>query len=194
MCDSKPLVLEAGKCYRNRAGATRQIVELVDHAMGSNTKVARDNYGQYYFLNGRMHDHTTMPSDLVSEVPPAKLQPIPHADLIRAVLDGKVVQRKHKDSSTPKWDDFDTPVQSIGTLIAGERAFEYRLKPSTVVRWLPVSKGGMFGGQHTTGIGPAQCTKAKAASFPWHVAVDRVLRIELDPDTLEVISAKTEAP
>ena len=58
---------------------------------------------------------------------------IPHADIIRAILDGKAVQIFR----APGWDDV-APTAANVAYIAGYPDGKFRVKPETVVRWSPI--------------------------------------------------------
>lgn len=60
---------------------------------------------------------------------------------------------------------------------------KFRVEPDPLVQWCAVLKNTVI----TSGF----CDRAAAAKYS---SAAMVLRVELDPDTLEVISARTEAP
>lgn len=113
----------------------------------------------------------------------------PHADLIRAVLDGKVVQVK--GASSGAWFDLPVDKDTIQRLLSSE-SLEFRLKPEPVVWWFPIT---LFNNalQHND----ACPTREDAVGWCEHngegVLVS-LLRVELDPDNVALIDAHTEAP
>lgn len=114
-----------------------------------------------------------------------------HADLIRAVLDGKVVQ--HTVSSVDDWTDL-LPQEAM-RLLTAQPGYRYRLKPDSVVHWCPVWKATA---NNVCFTGPAYAFQTAAAcASEYHDNLprnpDAILRLELDPETLAVISAVTES-
>jgi hypothetical protein len=70
-----------------------------------------------------------------------------YADLIRAVLDGKIIQFRGRKTDPQKWLDFDDGRRAIMNLASEGEYFEYRIKPepvadkvwySTVNDWQPL--------------------------------------------------------
>lgn len=61
---------------------------------------------------------------------------VPHADLIRAVLDGKVVQYRALENEPPRvWTNpLWTPGAMISMLVNQAHRYEFRLKPETVTK------------------------------------------------------------
>jgi hypothetical protein len=122
-------------------------------------------------------------------------EPIPHADLIRAVLDGKVVQFKN----TADWNDVPQGLPGVVFIAHHVQAtpnFEWRLKPEPVVRWTTVHRNGegdvvyaCWGhwSDRTAAVKHIQRSTAEGMAC-------KLVRIELDPDTLDIISCRTEAP
>lgn len=111
---------------------------------------------------------------------------VPHADLIRAVLDGATIQWRSKVGD---WADFTSPPLAIRSLVVSGPYYDFRVKPRTVVRWHPIWPGG-----HT---GDGFSSKDALATEAWKNEYQpgwKALRIELDPDTLAVIDARTEEP
>jgi hypothetical protein len=205
------LKLEVGKTYLNRQGDRCSITEIM-----SRVNVARDSYGRCYNLDGTVGAPgapTVSWKDLISEAPPVRT-PCPtvhHADLIRAVLDGKVVQQEidHVSSGYEEWKSImgAGPLEAI-KFILDWPSKKFRLKPESVVRWVPIFNNYMLdqsGGKISVGtreMGWQAATRdAAIAALCKHdqkVLVEnkagKLLRLELDPDTLAVISATTEAP
>lgn len=114
-------------------------------------------------------------------------QSIPNADLIRAVLDGKTVQRKMQPSGA--WDTYALARDALADLISYGDAYEWRFKPEPVVLW-----GAVWHKWDYTLANIEDNSREAAAVRAKHEKDGKVLRIELDPDTLAVISATTEAP
>lgn len=110
--------------------------------------------------------------------------PIPHADLIRAVLDGKVVQFREQDGD--EWDRYLTE----GTIrnIIDHPEWQWRVKPESVVWFMGITL------PHKT-VTPYAADRQDILRFSnGAMKIAKVLRLELDPDTLDVINARTEAP
>lgn len=133
---------------------------------------------------------------------------IPNADLIRAVLDGKTVQFREPaipdlNKAAGEWKNYMSAdiLETVADLADALRTLspdnaEWRIKPDLFVRWHPVLK--MPGG--STVIISGRISKKDASNpynFPrgeWNQndKLVGVLRIELDPDTLDVVKAETE--
>lgn len=135
-------------------------------------------------------------------------EPIPHADLIRAVLDGKGVQcRDIKFRGQPPTvpgfqyvECFDATSDYMGLprteqylrqamldlLVNSAPDYEFRLKPEPIVNWIAIPPDGLV-------LGCAAAWRSEALS-DYKGKARGVIRIEQDPDTLDVISARTEEP
>lgn len=177
--------LEIGKTYLNRARTRTYKITGVGRG-GMDTDIVTDGT-QHWWLDGRKSDFLDNDNDLVEEVPAQGAQPILHADLIQAVLDGEALQWKQPGG---QWAE---PERNHAIfLLAGPMNDKvWRVKPDNVVAWAPVCKAD-FDDKHFIGN---TCTRREFV--PKRVCggpVVKVLCIELDPDTLEVVSAKTEAP
>lgn len=106
-------------------------------------------------------------------------------ELLKAAVNGKIVQVLNGGT----W--IDLSLEGVvrhflnGTTDLGESFTipTYRIKPVPFVQWCAVLKSG----QVTNGM-TARNAAAKYSSCA------KVLRLEMDADTFEVISAKTEAP
>jgi hypothetical protein len=127
----------------------------------------------------------------------AKPDPIPHADLIRAVLDGKTVQRSVASirGGEQTWDnvDYEDPRLAIKELLTPPTEWiKFRIKPEPVVRWAGISssEGRIYVGESHTKREHVGNSGYIAQGLP----IQRIQRTEYDPDTLDVISAHTEAP
>lgn len=114
---------------------------------------------------------------------------IPNADLIRAILDGKVVQKRYP--GVGEWRDA-APAASIETLASGSLDYEFRIKPETVVHWHAITR---HHNDRTTITGDfIGCDNPERSARGWAGKHNgKVLRLELS-DTLEVISVRTEEP
>ncbi len=104
---------------------------------------------------------------------------VPNAHLIRAVLEGKIVQMR--PDSSAKWLDM-SGHDAVAQLVNHPLGI-YRLKPEPVVLWATVKPRGIVGQESELS---ARAAAQHASDGPW-----KVLRIELDPDTLQVISGTT---
>lgn len=103
-------------------------------------------------------------------------------DLVAAVLDGKTIQ--YNETHDTAWWNLDT--RGFFDHLANPRAgYTYRVKPEHVVRYMGVHANGDFG---------APSLKREVAQS-WHCGdpFKVMLRVELDPDSLAVIRAVTEA-
>lgn len=108
---------------------------------------------------------------------------IPNAELIRAVLDGQVVQVTPNDDG---WTDMD-PSVAVATLVRAAPGLKFRIKPRSVVQWLPVyrSKDG-------AGLGNVYVDRNRIPRELPAGPVVKLIRLELDAETLEPISASAE--
>ena len=124
-------------------------------------------------------------------------------ELIRAMLDGKVVQfRPINDAGwPPRWYTYSKKDQDsisilsclVNDLARNPHAYEFRIKPEALVNWLVVwrsigdskvrigdpfpSKGALLNDIENNDLGDGGC---------------KIIRLEVDPETLQVISATTE--
>lgn len=105
----------------------------------------------------------------------------PHADLIIAWANGAQIQYRYSPNHT--WEDVSDPRWT--------KDGEYRAKPTNVVRFLPVMQ--MPAKSVVVGWG---VTSKEYAGSQTDAATElkAVLRIEINPDTLELVSATVEAP
>ncbi|HYF19032.1 MAG TPA: hypothetical protein VEA40_14275 [Ramlibacter sp.] len=110
---------------------------------------------------------------------------IPNAELIRAVLDGQVVQVTPNDDG---WTDMD-PAVAVATLVRAAPGLRFRLKPRTSVNWLPVYRG-----EEGPMLGNVYIDRDRVPRQLPAGPVLRILRVELDPDTLEPLAVTSEAP
>jgi hypothetical protein len=113
---------------------------------------------------------------------PANPDPIPRRHLVTAVLDGKTVQWKREPSDD--WEDLPNPKGALICILMERNAV--RLKPDPVERYTGITKEGNFGAPYASRDAACRDTD--------YGPVKKVLRVELDPDTLAVITAVTEAP
>jgi len=111
---------------------------------------------------------------------------IPNADLIRAVLEGQVVQVTPNEDG---WTDMD-PSVAIATLVRAAPGLKFRLKPRSLVHWLPVYRDGARG----AGVGNVYVDRGKVPRELPAGPVVKLIRLELDADTLEPVSVTTELP
>lgn len=111
-----------------------------------------------------------------------------YEDLIRAVLNGKSVQYRRTGAVGEWYDTEDTLGNVIISLVQNSRydTFEYRLKPQPLVKWCAIQRDSQ---RNALVLG-----KLHREAAAEDAGTVRVLRLELDPDTLDVISATTEAP
>lgn len=108
---------------------------------------------------------------------------IRNADLIRAVLDGKEVQKSIEDG---RWFNYQhTPEDLITNLMWANSGEKFRIKPELVVVWVP-------SWAYTRGLplslGPARLEKEAGDD------VSQWLRLEICPDTQKVLSVTVEKP
>jgi hypothetical protein len=97
--------------------------------------------------------------------------PVPNADLIRAVLEGQVVQVSPGGDT---WTDMD-PAIAVATLVRAASGLRFRLKPHSVVAWIPLvrTSHGLVPGA------PVPTREEIPARLP-EGPVARVLRLEFD--------------
>jgi hypothetical protein len=119
--------------------------------------------------------------------PTPQPEPIPHADLIRAVLDGKTVQWEEDG----QWLSYKSGDDAICDLVRNPSRFGYRLKPEPIVRWLCAFPDGIVCGDDDEAFHTKEALLSRASKGKWEGY--KCIRLGLDPDTLDVISAKTEA-
>jgi hypothetical protein len=112
---------------------------------------------------------------------------IPNAELIRAVLDGQVVQVTPGDDAG--WTDMD-PGVAVATLVRAAPGLRFRLKPRSLVHWLPVVRNS----HGETSLGNVYVDRKLVPRALPAGEVVRLLRIELDAGTLEPVSVTTEVP
>lgn len=113
---------------------------------------------------------------------------IPHADMIRAVLDGKVVQARTADGKG--WYDLGGTAADIAYIcnypsVAQDGGPRFRLKPKSSVSWHPVWRPGHVGFGFAT-----KWELLRDSEENMYASDFKVLRLELDSETLEVISTK----
>lgn len=112
---------------------------------------------------------------------------IPNAELIRAVLDGQVVQVTPNEDG---WTDMD-PGVAVATLVRAAPGLRFRLKPRPLVRWLPLARQP---GEGTVEVGPVYSDPSEVPADLGRAPVERLLRLEIDPVTLEPVSVRSERP
>lgn len=108
-------------------------------------------------------------------------RPHKYADVIKAWADGARIQ--FRLGSDGAWEDVFAPTWNT--------ACEYRVKPANVVRYCGVgrmSAGAIYVGQGVTSKGCATSCVDK------HDNLAGVLRVEINPETLQLVSAILEKP
>ena len=108
---------------------------------------------------------------------------IPNADLIRAVLDGQIVQVTPNEDG---WTDMD-PTVAVATLVRAAPGLKFRLKPRSLVQWLPVYRGSQGAGLGNVYVDRNRIPRELPAG-----PVVKVLRVELNAETLEPVSVHAE--
>ena len=108
---------------------------------------------------------------------------IPNAELIRALLDGQVVQVTPNEDG---WTDMD-PTVAVATLVRAAPGLKFRLKPRSLVQYLPVYRG-----KDGAGLGNVYVDRNRIPRELPAGPVLKVLRIELDAGTLEPVSVRAE--
>jgi hypothetical protein len=192
------LKLEVGKTYLARNGHKATVVSrspscsIILRLEWRDADGPADVYeGGNHFSDERKHEW-----DLISEAPPIRTPcpTVPHAEQIIAAAQGKRIQQRGK-AGGGKWVDLSQDEGLRYPVIYPEH-YEYRVKPESVVRWLAVmhdaeSVGGVYvkdaAWKEREGL-ERYLSGVNASCHP------KILRLELDPDTLAVISATTEAP
>ena len=123
--------------------------------------------------------------------------------LVHAMLDGKVVQFRPVNDACrpPRWYNYSrkdrASIEALSCLVTDlvrhPHVYEFRIKPEPVVAWLATwrsigdskvrigdsfpSKGALLNDIENNDLGDGGC---------------KIIRLEVDPETLQVISAKTE--
>ncbi len=122
----------------------------------------------------------------ISTGSPLPVKPnIPNAELIQAVLNGQVVQVTPNEDDG--WTDMD-PSVAVTTLVRAAPGLKFRLKPQTLVHWLPVYRHERDG----AGIGNVYVDRSRVPRELPAGPVVKLLRLELDAETLEPISVTSE--
>lgn len=111
---------------------------------------------------------------------------IPNAELIQAVLDGQIVQVTPNEDG---WTDMD-PAVAVATLVRSAPGLKFRLKPRSLVHWLPVYRHEKTG----AGLGNVYVDRERVPRDLPAGRVVKLIRLELDADTLEPVSVTGEAP
>ena len=108
-------------------------------------------------------------------------KPHKHAEVIKAWADGAQIQFRLVPDD--EWEDIHDPTWVSDV--------EYRVKPANVVRFAGVARGPNGSHQIFQGVTSRECaTKWSAYGY----CLTGILRIELDPDTGELVSATMEKP
>lgn len=118
--------------------------------------------------------------------PDAVNDKIPNAELIQAVLNGQTVQVTPNEDG---WTDMD-PAVAVATLVRSAPGLKFRLKPRSLVHWLPVYRSDRSG----AGLGNVYVDRERVPRELPAGKVVRLIRLELDADTLEPVSVTGEAP
>ena len=108
---------------------------------------------------------------------------IPNAELIRAVLDGQVVQVTPNDDG---WTDMD-PAVAVATLVRSAPGLKFRLKPHSIVEWIPIYRG-----KDGAGLGNLYVDRSRIPRDLPAGPVVKVIRLELDAQSLEPVSVTSE--
>lgn len=109
------------------------------------------------------------------------------AGLIRAVLDGKIVQRK---SASGQWGDVTGSLRTqIGELLKWARGDEYRVKPEAIEKWTSVCPNKNKSELFVEGFGSEEEARADAKTYGGVVQCT-----QYDPDTYDILDCYTEAP
>lgn len=114
----------------------------------------------------------------------ASRQPHKHAEVIKAWADGADIQVRDPSFSNPAWTDCGN-----GPIRWDIPGYEYRVKPQNVIRYAPVLQMPAKALAVGNGVTSAECAKMQASQYDSLVGV---LRIELNPDTGNLISATLE--
>ncbi len=138
---------------------------------------------------------------LVREVTQEELtqRAIPHADLIRKALDGVTIQGS--SAANKAW--FDYPAsEAIRDMVSCPGRL-YREKPKTLIRYCPVVQmpagtpvvlGARIKKDSASDRRLYEGSHARSTEWQSHDTLVAVIRLELDQETLAVISAVTEEP
>lgn len=185
MCDTTctkqaPLMLEVGKSYLDRSGNQRKITSFDDRqGLYYGTPAIVQCVQPTWLPDGFYRsDRLQSAFDLVTEVR-AEPVPIPHPEIIDALLKGKEVQWWNE----VYWANLVAGPEGL-RFVLGRPNYKFRIKPDSIVRFFPVIKTGV-------GLGYTDRADMKRA-YKMHT-LDKVLRIELDPD-LTTVTATLEAP
>lgn len=177
--------LQVGKTYRARNGTEHTIARIK-----GDIAVNTHGFDGWYAHTGKcFSDGREDTDDLIEEVIPDNVNSIPHADLIRAVLDGMVVQVGYNTGSgnSVEWED-GQPCEIIAEMVTNPN-YAYRLKPEPMIRWIAAWPGGHLSCARAT----KEELRTEAGKNEWLEGY-KCIRLELDPDTLDVIDTRTEEP
>lgn len=137
------LKLEIGKTYATRTGKnTASIVEQhpITGLFGGYLDGSRGHYYAWRENGTSSTGYTGL--DLITSMPvqPSdKPNAIPHADMIRAVLDGKVVQWRAVGKYAGQWQDYDSELLDMVAALTidlqkSRGDYEFRIKPEPVTK------------------------------------------------------------
>ncbi|HEY1230321.1 MAG TPA: hypothetical protein VGF26_23680 [Ramlibacter sp.] len=101
------------------------------------------------------------------------------------MLDGRTVQVTPNDDG---WTDMD-PSIAIQTLVRAAPGLKFRLKPRAVVSWLPVVRQ-----KEGVAVGNVYVDRDRVPRELPSGPVVKLIRLELDPNTCEMVSATAEQP
>lgn len=180
------IVPVVGKIYADREGVLHKIDRQTAHGA-----FVEDDRGLSWTARGSSYQAQRY--DLVAEHVDTKVPASFNEDLVRAALNGKTIQWAKLTIDPPQWVEFKTAREAIYSLasVSSER-LQFRVKPEPIECWatLSVSVGS---GSLDPWVNGERCKgDARATAMKYQRAV--VLRLVLDPDTLDVIEAKTEKP
>lgn len=108
-------------------------------------------------------------------------KPHKHAEVIKAWADGAQIQTRDPSFSNPTWTNCNPD------RISWDLDYEYRVKPTPIVRFAPVMKTPKQRLVQGYGVTSLECAKKQGDEH--HVLLG-VLRIEFDPDTGNLIRAQ----
>lgn len=113
---------------------------------------------------------------------------IKHTELIRAALSGETVEGY--DPQTARWNTFPTAREAVHAMVTSpERRF--RIKQEPVVVWATITRDN---GRPRNPVVNGRANLDAAVNAVAQGTASAILRLELDIDTLQVISSRTETP
>lgn len=170
--------LEMGKTYVDSAGNKHEITSRVEgkfFARNTSSWLYWDENGKaQQGHGGRLHD-------LVSEAGPV----IPHADILRALLDGKAVQYK-----SPNGPDLWVTMEGTAAdaaYVLNYPSMQYRIKRDPITKYCALWDNGEVSRGFDSKVDMWSTLRTSGEA-----SASAVLRLTIDPDTLDVIHATTE--